>query len=321
MGLFSLAETAELFDLRGGMVDKAMPPEVEPLRNLQGDELRPVNMIVSDNGDGGMVIGAGSNSRAVRSLHEDNTAEGFIACYIKSAIDRKLAPFKPSLVKHDGHMVIVGSGPSVADHVEEIRAEQALGRPVMAIKGAHDWLVDRGITPDLWVSMDSQDKIVEGVRKKSKETCYLPASKVSPVVLDWLNDVQVVVWHAWMGTQDVTQFPEGECLVGGGSTSGLRGVTLSWLMGFRRVILYGFDSCLKAGAKRVNGDKPEQWCMTMQAGILGPVRMCDASMASQAAEFEALTFGAMPGLKVKVVGDGLLADIMVERQRLGFNDW
>lgn len=312
----SWAGHAQLFDVGSGKLEC---PEPTPTRNLRGQEVRKVSLVVNEQGDGGLKVEAGCGVGEVRSRLKDNT-DGTDE-YIQASIARGLPAFQPSLVKHDGHMVIVGSGPSVADHVEEIRAEQALGRPIMAIKGAHDWLIDRGIIPDLWVSMDSQDKIVDGVRRKSMLTCYLCASKVSPVVFDWLQGAQVVVWHAWMGTDDTAKFPQGAHLVGGGSTSGLRGITLAWLMGFRRVILYGFDSCLKNGAKRVNGDKPDQWCMPIQAGLGGPMRVCDASMASQATEFQAVTFFVMPDLKVKVVGDGLFADIMAERERLGLVDW
>lgn len=287
----------------------------EPVSNDRGEPLRKLSLVISENGDAGMKIGD-----AVSPL-EDIVADEVTQGYITSASARKLRSFWPGIIQHDGHMVIVGSGPSVADHVEEIRADQALGRPVMAIKGAHDWLIDRGITPDLWVSMDSQESILKHLQKKSRQTCYMVASKVPPAVFDWLDDQQVVLWHAWMGQGEEKFFPPGACMVGGGSTSGLRGITLAWLMGFRRVVLYGFDSCLKDGAKRVDGSKPIDWQISIQAGPNGKERVCDSSMASQANEFQSMTFGVMDGLKVKVVGDGLIADIMAERKRLGFIDW
>jgi hypothetical protein len=317
-----LAHEFELFDIKGGKVsrDESIGSE-RGLCNDRGQPLRKLSLIVSEDGDAGMKIAPGEHSPEVRARLEDNTPDSLIMGYIASAIARGKPEFRPGLCRHDGTMVIVGSGPSVAEHIEDIRAEQARGKPVMAIKGAHDWLIDRGVIPDLWVSMDSQDKIVEGVRHRSRDTCYLVASKVSPVVYDWLEGAQVITWHAWMGKGGTDHFPKDSHLIGGGSTSGLRGITLAWLMGFQRVILFGFDSCLKDGAKRVNGDKPQGQAIPIQVGVSGPPRICDGSMASQALEFQHVTFSVMPGLKVKVVGDGLFADIMAERKRLGFNDW
>lgn len=290
------------------------------MRNAAGQPLRRLSLVSDEEGINGFQAEAGDGVGPATAKLNDNT--GGTEGHITAAIARELPEFVPSLVRHDGTMVIVGSGPSVSEHVEEIRAEKALGRPVMAIKGAHDWLIERGIEPDLWVSMDSQDKIVEGVRCKSKAVCYLAASKVAPSVFDWLADQQVVVWHAWMGRGEEKLFPPGSHLIGGGSTSGLRGVTIAYLLGFRRVVLFGFDSCLAEGkVKRVTGDKVSDWTMPVQVGVNGRVRTCDGAMASQATEFQAITLDMMPGLKVKVVGDGLLADIMAERQQLGFNDW
>ena len=307
----------EVWSFGGGAPTvEALAPQEAPILDSQGVRLRKVSIIdPTKEGFSGVDLGF------TKAKLEDNTPDDQTAEYVKLALARGLPEFRPALCRHDGTMVIVGSGPSVANHVEGIRAGKARGRPVMAIKGAHDWLIERDITPDLWVSMDSQDSIVEGVRRKSKEVGYLVASKVSPVVFDWLADQQVTLWHGWFGRGEEKLYPEGANMIGGGSTSGLRGITLAFLMGFRRVMLFGFDSCLAGKVKRVDGSKASGFWTTMRAGIEGPERICDFSMASQAAEFQAMTLDIMPGLKVKVVGDGLIADIMAERARLGFNDW
>jgi uncharacterized Rossmann fold enzyme len=306
-------------------VDGVSIPEIKP---LPGRPLAPNQALAKD---GRLLQRVSLNLEAGKSgfsfgKHEvrleENVGDKQAEANIAAAIARNLPTFQPSLCRHDGTMIVVGSGPSVADHVGEIRKAQASGMPVMAIKGAHDWLISRGIVPDLTVIMDSQDKIIECVREKNPATCYLLASKVSPAVFDWLSDKQVIVWHAWMGKGEEALFPKGEHMIGGGSTSGLRGISLAYLMGFNRVVLFGFDSCMKdKRTKRVNGDTTAEKLMTMQAGIDGPVRICDGSMASQAMEFQSLVLAMLKGIRVKVVGDGLFADIMAARVRAGFNDW
>ena len=284
------------------IIDLAPPPGLVPVYLNVGDVCG---------------FSAGNN----RAVLEEYAGDDVVRENMVAALERDLADFTPSLVVHDGTMVIVGSGPSLADYADEIRQHRKEGRPIMAIKGAHEWLIERDIVPDLAVSMDSQATSLRFFKSRRQDVCYLLASKVHPDVFDHLADCQVVRWHGWMGDDSDKLAPQGACMVGGGSTSGLRGITLAWLLGFRRVVLYGFDSCLKGDQMRVDGSAKQQWTMPLQAGPGGPLRVCDAALASQALEFQAMTFDAMPGMKIKVVGDGLIADIMADRKRLGCNDW
>ena len=284
------------------IIDFEHPPGLVPVYLNTGDE-------------------CGFSAGEKRAVLQEYAGDEVMRANMVSALARDLADFTPSLVVHDGTMIVVGSGPSVADYANEIREHRKAGRPIMAIKGAHEWLLEQGITPDLAVSMDSQARSLRFFKSKRKEVCYLLSTKVHPVVFDHLSDCQIVRWNAWMGDESDKLAPEGACLVGGGSTSGLRGITLAWLLGFRRVILYGFDSCLKGSQMRVDGSEKQQWTMPLQAGPEGPMRQCDAALASQALEFQAMTFDVLTGMKIKVVGDGLIADIMADRARLGCNDW
>lgn len=255
-----------------------------------------------------------------RAVLAEYAGDDVMRANMVSALARDIADFRPSLVVHDGQMVIVGSGPSVSEYADEIRGHRAAGRPIMAVKGAHEWLIEQGVPPDVAVSMDSQSRSVKFFKSKRQDVSYLLATKVHPDVFDHLSDCQVVRWHGWMGDESDDLAPPGACMVGGGSTSGLRAITLAWLMGFRRVWLYGFDSCLRGRQMRVDGSELQQWAMPLQAGPTAKMRTCDAALASQALEFQEMTFGILAGIKIKVVGDGLIADIMHERERLGNSD-
>src|SRR6185295_19469043 len=85
---------------------------------------------------------------------------------IRVNMARGLQEFVPSLVAHDGVMVIAGSGPSLPAFIEDIRAEQAKGRPVLAVNGAHDLLCEHEIVPDLFLTVDPRD-IRHNLRKKN----------------------------------------------------------------------------------------------------------------------------------------------------------
>ena len=79
------------------------------------------------------------------NLSQFGTHEGLVE-NIHHALSLGLPEFQPSLCSHDGTFVIVGSGPTVKDHIEEIREEYQT-RPICAVKGAYDFLVENDIIP------------------------------------------------------------------------------------------------------------------------------------------------------------------------------
>ena len=54
-----------------------------------------------------------------------------IQSHIRHSLSLGLPEYYPALCAHDGHFVVAGSGPSLPDFVEELRAEQAAGRPIL----------------------------------------------------------------------------------------------------------------------------------------------------------------------------------------------
>lgn len=275
--------------MEGGQI---LPEGAQPLREFRHEDLRYVCIVPPDQW---------------KAQIQENLA-------------REVTRFSPSLFVHDGVMVIVGAGLSAADHVEEIREEKAKGRPIVAVKGMHDWLIERGIIPNAWVCLDPQERILDCVKLKRREVCYMLATQGHPKLFDWLSDCQVVMWHAWTPGEEKEAVPD-SMWVGGGSSSGLRAITLGYLQGFRRFILFGFDSCIAAdGTKRLDGAKAADRTFYVRAGKDGKDRLCNGAMAAQAGEFHK-NFDFMPGIQIKAIGDGLIADILAERKRHGFNDW
>jgi hypothetical protein len=95
---------------------------------------------------------------------EENSAN------IRSALARGLPSVSPALCSHDGTFVLAASGPSLPLFIEEIRAEQANGRPVCAVNGAYDFLVESGITPNLFLTVDPRP-MPQNVTKPQDGTC------------------------------------------------------------------------------------------------------------------------------------------------------
>lgn len=236
---------------------------------------------------------------------------------IKTNAARKLPEFTPIPIAHNGHMVLVGSGPSVADELDSIREQKYKGRTIVAIKGAHDWLIENNVMPDVCIMLDPQAKITNCVKHKQKNgILYLIASQCHPDVFEDLKDYPVMIWHAlsMIGEQEI--LPD-KCLVGGGTTTGLRALNIGWSWGFRSFHLYGYDSCIRDGAKRVNGDKPgkiiEVFCGNRKFEA-------NPAMAAQANEFQEM-LKIFKGIRVRTYGDGLIQEIMKSRKGMGLKDW
>lgn len=210
--------------------------------------------------------------------------------------------------------LIVGGGPSVADFTDEIRKRQEDGYAVFVVNGAPAFLDRHGITTDFHVLMDARPGNVCFVEKPSKATAYLVSSQCDPALFDALDGYEVVMWHAagGDGTVDVVNEcePPGSMLVSGGSTSSLRAMNIAFILGFRELALYGFDSSNRDGEKHayqqaMNAGQPVHdfvW-MGKEYNASGP-------MAAQAMEFPAVAKKLMGfGCAIEVRGEGLLPDV------------
>lgn len=235
---------------------------------------------------------------------------------IRSAMARGLPEVAPALCSHDGTFVIVGSGPSLPAFAEEIRGERMQGRPILACNGAHDFLCEKGMEPDLFLSIDPRDTIIANTSRKNQHTTYLIASRCSQNLFEHLKDCKVMLWHSW-GTDAENAAFNHKFRIGGGTTSGTRAIYMGYVLGFRKFVIYGLDSCLAEDGqtKRFSGEK---------AGKIWPIYvgenkrkfLANGAMAQQAQEIQLLT-EVLPDATFDFKGPGLIAAIWEERKRMG----
>lgn len=247
-----------------------------------------------------------------------NVPQGVVS-HIEYSVALGLPELHPAICSHDGTFVIAGSGPSLANHLEEIREEKLSGRPICAVKGAHDYLLKNDIEPDLFLSIDPRDRR-NNVQLESENTVYLLASRCAPQLFDHLKERRLMIWHAGSSQE------ENSCLarhgvkfmIGGTSTSGLRAVNIGYYLGFRKMVMYGMDSCNAPDGitKRVDGSLTGQTVEVIVGGS-GKKFTCNIAMAEQAQAFQQL-WVMMPDLRLEIKGDGLLAAILEQRRHLGF---
>ncbi len=235
---------------------------------------------------------------------------------IAAACQRGLQELTPAVCVHDGTLVVVGSSPSLPASLGEIRAEREKGRPICAVNGAHDFLCEHGIIPELFLSVDPRD-IRHNLKHKNAQTVYLLASRLAPEVFDHLKECKVALWHSY-GKADEFEFVKTKAtfVIGGGPTSGLRAISVGYLaLGYRNFILFGMDSCNDAqGRKRFDSGTVS---INTDVVVGGRTFICNMAMADQANTFQRATYGFLPGIHLDVRGDGLLAAIVAERKKQG----
>lgn len=204
--------------------------------------------------------------------------------------------------------ILVGGGPSVADHVEDIRAAQMAGGIVFAMNGAASFLLSHGIKPDYQVIADAKPETVTLVEPRA--AVHLFASQVDPACFNAVCGA--LLWHLEMaGMEDV--FPVerkargGYALVGGGAAVGNSACALAYVMGYRTLHLYGYDSSHRGDASHAYDQPMNRFIPTIPVTWAGQMFTSSLAMKAQAEKFM-ITGQALKkeGVSITVHGDGLL---------------
>lgn len=229
--------------------------------------------------------------------------------YIRSALEKGFKEFAPPEVPFQGACDIVASGPSVMTQLDKLGQ-----RFTIAVSKAHDFLIDHGINPQVSFCIDPTKNVLTNYEHKKRFIKYYLASQTHPDVLNEFEGYDVTLVHM-LGKSERT-FPElkGKFLLGGGSTSGLRAMSFAYLLGFRELHLYGFDSCYaSAGGKVVRNVNRLAGPERLISGVEGSDKrfVTDGAMAQQADEFrETLKTGIFHDAEIHAHGDGLIQECL-----------
>lgn len=221
-------------------------------------------------------------------------------------------PVLPQAAPHSNVAVLVASGPSVKEQLPAIRAERDKGRQIIAVKGAHDWLISQGIVPDYAVCVDPGEEQWKYFSLKHPHVKYVMASQCHPSMFAHLRGHDVSLWHAYIRKGQSIP-PHGTPLIGGGTTTGLRALTLWYSMGYREFELYGYDSCVTGDTVRIGRNLAVENETKMNEVVVGGKTFhCTPALTVQASEFQNL-YSFMPDAEFRGHGDGLIQTIIDTR--------
>ena len=209
---------------------------------------------------------------------------------------------------HERIAVLCGSGPSLRDHISDIRKWQDDGTTIFALNGAARFLPTYGIIPDYQVLIDARQETANLI---GPARVHLFASQCHPECFERIP--QAILWHLQVENIDdylPDEQPE-HVLIGGAASVGNTALCAVYAMGYRTMHLYGYDSSNR-------GDATHAFSQPMNAGdpmasvaFNGKDYICSLTMKLQAERFCSLTAPAIRslGCKLEVNGTGLLPDM------------
>lgn len=215
---------------------------------------------------------------------------------------------------NDLECMILGGGPSLNDHLEEIREKRADGTRLVTLNGSYNWALEHGLTPSAQIMVDAREfnkrftkPVVDGCR-------YLIASQCDPAVFEGLPVDRTYMWHTTSkGTKELLDDRyknEAWWQVPGGSTVLLRSIPLMRLLGYKKFHLYGCDSCLVGDGHHAYKQEENDKEYVMPVNVGGRIFNCTPWMVSQAQEFMAMIKFLGDEIELEIHGDGLLKHIL-----------
>lgn len=175
-----------------------------------------------------------------------NTIREKTDAHVRDAMKRDLTWFDDAF-EHDGHVCIVGGGPSLADNLAELEWRKSVGQKVWALNGAGRFLNRKGIVSDVVLIADARPENIDFLQGIEAPTTVCLASQCHPSLFDHVEDydLKAILWHA--NSPGMVDILGGERdrpvhLIGGGTTVGMNAIAMAFASGYRKIHLYGFDS-------------------------------------------------------------------------------
>lgn len=145
---------------------------------------------------------------------------------------------------HANRAVLVSAGPSWKTYLPDIKERYDAGAHIYCVKHSHDGLIEAGIVPHGCFLLDPRDHVKDFVENPHPKVRYICASMCHPTTIRQLmeHDARIFMYHALVGAGEDKVATKG-LMVPGGSCSATRGIVVLRLMGYRKMALYGYDSC------------------------------------------------------------------------------
>ncbi len=212
--------------------------------------------------------------------------------------------------------VIIGGGPSVDSHVEQIKEFQSTGAKVVAIERMASWCASHGIVPDYLAILDASEDVPASLQSVHEQTVCITATQCGQAVVDVLQGKRELYCYSCpSGTVNLPQLFEKAVhsklavLNSGGSVT-LSAMTIAMVLGMSSLRIFGFDchvtqAAYATGITGVGVDAPN----TFEVEIDGQAFLTTGAYLSFAQQFFPLIkTGCLMGFvsAVRLYGDSMV---------------
>ena len=198
-------------------------------------------------------------------------------------------------------IAVVCFGPSLNDTWDQVRRFKR----VISCSGSHKFLIEHGIVPTWHVEVDPRPHKIALLGTPHPDVEYLIASACHPRFFDHLAGFKVKLWHVFDSAEEGLRIlPPGEWALRGGSSVGLRAMTIARCLGFTDLHIFGMDGCEGASGKHaaVHPNQPKGHSLTMYDGV--EYRTTPSLLACALETFPELD--KMPDVRATFYGEGLV---------------
>lgn len=217
---------------------------------------------------------------------------------------------------HADTLVVVGGAPSLKDGVQAIKDHRKRGAKLLALNNACAFLNVHNIVPDCLMICDAREENVVFTRAEAKR--YLIASQCDPGVFEALKDrdvhlIQLAICDEMRDLMAPYEETHPICMVGGGSTVGLRAIFVAILSGYKKIHIYGMDGSYNEGQHHAY-DQPQNDtdnAVDVYVPALEKYYVVAPWMGRQANEYRDICWPTLKanGVKTWVHGSGLIPDM------------
>ena len=279
--------------------------------------------------------------------HGVNVSDETLMANVKSNIRRHL-PQLDVFALSEKPIAIVAGGWSLVDTFDKIREYYFNGMPLIALNGAGNWLMERNVRPSIQIVMDARPENLVFIEKPIPRCRYFIAAQCDPILFDVCEGRDVTIFHMLSTDSDEEVEVEADADadaaaekapavtngerkgirlerdlldkyykerwrgVPGGGTIGVRSISLTRIIGYEFMHIFGLDSCLSPEGVNhpweQDWNKPDKniidvWCAMRKF-------RCSGWHTAQADQFYKYVQTCGEHFNLSVHGDGLIAHMM-----------
>ena len=169
-----------------------------------------------------------------------------------------------------GSALFIAGGPTLRQFLPEIKRRREAGEYVFTCNRTHDYLVDNGVIPNACLLLDPREHQKDVVQKVQTDCAYLISTCANPKVWESMKDrgarmMKLMVAYGMAQDKDMEVmraiYPsiEAKYYLPGGTMTPLRAMPLASMLGFKRLELYGFDSCFSNEEPQIRYEGTEEF--------------------------------------------------------------